>query len=113
MASYKTAMGKVIDMGVMSAKNELVRAVGNAKMNARGDKVDSQGRVVKPAPNKVNEIYSRAVGNKSAQVTQQPKQQTHQLSKEEMELEDSMQDDIHIEKMKASETKPTERRSKK
>ena len=36
--TYKTARGKVIDMGKMVNQNELTPAVGNAKVNARGDK---------------------------------------------------------------------------
>jgi hypothetical protein len=105
MAIYKSAMGKVIDMGSLSAKNEKVRAVGNAKMNARGDIVDTQGRVVKPAPNRANEIYSKAVGTKGAQPMPVAKKRNEELSKHEQELDDLMNDDIQIEKIKAKEIK--------
>lgn len=43
---YKTAGGKVVDMGAIILQNETVRAVGNMSVNARGDKVATDGRVV-------------------------------------------------------------------
>jgi len=74
MAKYRTALGKVIDMSTLAAKNEKTRAVGNMKVNARGDTIDSLGRVVKPATSKVNEAYGKTVGNRSAQpVAQKPR----------------------------------------
>jgi hypothetical protein len=104
MAIYKSAMGKPVDMGSLSARNEKVRAVSNVKMNARGDIIDTQGRVVKPSPSKANEIYSKAVGTKGAQPIP-PRKKIEELSLHEIELEDSMQDDIQIEKIKAKENR--------
>lgn len=43
---YRTAMGKVVDMGALMLQNENVRAVGNMSANARGDKLDSANRVI-------------------------------------------------------------------
>jgi hypothetical protein len=43
---YKTAMGKVVDMGALMLQNENIRAVGNMSANARGDKLDSANRVI-------------------------------------------------------------------
>lgn len=43
---YKTANGKILDVGALILKNEKVRAVGNMDVNARGDKIDSQGKTV-------------------------------------------------------------------
>ena len=34
---YKTMQGKQIDMDLLRQRNELTPAVGNAKVNARGD----------------------------------------------------------------------------
>jgi|688.fasta_scaffold349117_3 hypothetical protein len=74
MAKYRTALGKVVDMSVLASRNEKTRAVGNMKVNARGDTIDAFGRVIKPATSKVNEAYSKTVGNRSAQpVAQKPK----------------------------------------
>ena len=67
MATYRSAMGKTVDMSAIVAKNEKVRAVGNVKnLNARGDTIDALGRVIQPATDKVNNAYAKTVGNRSA-----------------------------------------------
>lgn len=43
---YKTAQGKSIDLGTIMLQNEHVRAVGNMNVNARGDIVDSNNKVI-------------------------------------------------------------------
>jgi hypothetical protein len=63
---YKTAQGKTLDMSALISKNEKTRAVGNMKVNARGDTIDGHNRVVVPATQKVNQSYAQTVGNKSA-----------------------------------------------
>jgi hypothetical protein len=45
---YTSSRGKVIDMGALRLRNEQVRAVGNMGVNARGDRIDSQGNVIDP-----------------------------------------------------------------
>jgi len=48
MANIKrTAMGKNIDMDMLRLANENTIAVGNAKTNARGDKLGPGGKVIK------------------------------------------------------------------
>ena len=42
----KSMRGKEIDMGAMVSKNATARAVGNASMNARGDRIDTQGNIL-------------------------------------------------------------------
>ena len=116
MANYRTALGRTIDMTALAAKNERTRAVGNMSVNARGDTIDSHGRIVTPVTEKVNNAYSKTVGNKSANVVRKPavKPQVKKpdpinnvvqepLSKEELELEESLEDDLEVEKIKAKE----------
>lgn len=43
---YRTAMGKVVDMGALMLQNEHVRAVGNMGANARGDRLNSANQVI-------------------------------------------------------------------
>ena len=43
---YKTAKGREIDMIKLVRQNELVPAVGNAKVNARGDKLGPGGKII-------------------------------------------------------------------
>ena len=111
MAVYKSAMGKVVDMTTIISKNEKVRAVGNMSVNARGDTIDSNGRVVTPVTEKVNNMYSQTVGNKSAQVRRRPTQPApapapeFELNEIERELEDSADSDMEIERIKAAEKK--------
>jgi len=51
---YRTAQGKVVDLGAMMVQNETVRAVGNMSVNARGDVIDNQGRVLATRGEQVN-----------------------------------------------------------
>ena len=44
---YRTARGKQVDMNKLINQNELTIAVGNAKVNARGDKLGANGEVIK------------------------------------------------------------------
>jgi hypothetical protein len=43
---YQTAQGQSVDLGAIVLKNEHVRAVGNMNVNARGDKIDGDNRIV-------------------------------------------------------------------
>jgi len=56
---YKTANGKLVDMGALRLPNENVRAVGNMKVNARGDILDSTNRVVKSKPQQITQQNQR------------------------------------------------------
>lgn len=61
--TYKTAQGKTLDMGKLLLQNEKVRAVGNMKVNARGDEVDDMNNVIRSKPAQVNTQYNRQVTN--------------------------------------------------
>lgn len=66
--NIKTARGRTLDMASLMAKQERTRAVSNVKsVNARGDEIDSIGRIVKPVNQVVAESYASQVGSKSAQ----------------------------------------------
>ena len=56
---YRTAQGKTIDMGALRLKNEKVRAVGNMKVNARGDVIDDKGEIIQSKPDQVNRHLNR------------------------------------------------------
>ena len=110
MANYRTAMGKSVDMATLIKRNEHTRAVGNMSVNARGDTIDGQGRVIVPVTEKVNDAYSKTVGNRSGQVKrpvvpQKPKVDMSQLNEIELELENSAEDDAEVEKIRAAELK--------
>lgn len=118
MANYRSALGKPVDMSALAAKNEKTRAVGNMKVNARGDTIDSNGKVLVPATQKVAENYSKTVGNRSAQIVKkQPKSNLvadnkpvvnnptvkEDLTTDELELEQSFDDDVEVEQIRAKE----------
>jgi hypothetical protein len=117
MTVYKSAMGKSVDMGAIIQKNERVRAVGNVKnLNARGDTIDAFGKVIQPATDRVSNSYGKTVGNRSANANKpQNKIQPDipkpmmpdpaELLPEELELEESLEDDLEIEKIKEEEVK--------
>ena len=56
---YKSAQGKVVDLGTLMLQNESVRAVGNMGVNARGDVLDSTNRVIDPKPHDQPRIRPR------------------------------------------------------
>ena len=117
MSNYRTAMGKSVDMGTLIARNEKTRAVGNMKVNARGDTIDAHGRIIKPVTDKVSDNYAKTVGNRSANVVKKPNTlqpdapkpaeiELPDLSPMERELEESFtEEDVEIEKIKAEEVK--------
>ena len=43
---YRTARGRELDMNKLINQNELTIAVGNAKVNARGDKLGPDGKII-------------------------------------------------------------------
>ena len=53
MTIYKTVRGKEIDLNKLINKNELTLAVGNMKVNARGDKIGPGGKIIKDTTNGV------------------------------------------------------------
>lgn len=54
---YRTAMGKQLDIESLISKNEKVIAVGNRKVNARGDQLGPGGKIVKTRDQVMKEFY--------------------------------------------------------
>lgn len=51
--------GKTIDMDILRKKNELVPAVGNARVNARGDELGPNGTILRKREDIVKEYYEK------------------------------------------------------
>jgi len=51
--------GKAVDMEKLNLKNENIPAVGNARMNARGDQLGPGGQVVKTREDMLKEYYEK------------------------------------------------------
>jgi hypothetical protein len=56
---YRTAQGKSVDLGTIMLQNEHVRAVGNMNVNARGDKLDQNNRVIETKPRQIQRQNAR------------------------------------------------------
>ena len=63
--TYRTALGKTVDLGALMLQNENTRAVGNMKVNARGDLLDSWNRPIDRRTQQVQKQYDRQVTNVS------------------------------------------------
>jgi len=115
MKQYRSAQGKTVDMAALAAKNERTRAVGNMKVNARGDTIDATGKIIVPVTQKVGQKYQSTVGNRTAQPVKnkakpakevaQPVVEPKELTTEELELDNSFEDDLEVEQIKAKESK--------
>jgi hypothetical protein len=55
--TYQTMQGKKIDIDLLRKRNELTPAVGNARLNARGDELGPGGHIVKKREDSVKEYY--------------------------------------------------------
>jgi len=102
-------------MSQLVAKNEKTRAVGNMNVNARGDTIDGQGRIILPVTKKVGEKYQRTVSNRAANIVKRkpvdsftpiesvPALETKiELTEEELEFLDTADEDNEIEAIKAA-----------
>tara|TARA_B100001057_G_scaffold483483_1_gene560316 strand:- start:2948 stop:3301 length:354 start_codon:yes stop_codon:yes gene_type:complete len=54
---YRSMQGKNIDMDMLRQKNELTPAVGNAKVNARGDELGAGGQIIKKREDVLKAYY--------------------------------------------------------
>jgi hypothetical protein len=54
---YTSVRGKEIDMEKLSLKNETEIAVGNAKLNARGDEIGAGGKIVRTREQILQDYY--------------------------------------------------------
>jgi hypothetical protein len=71
----RSAMGKAVDMSAIVTRNEKVRAVGNMGVNARGDVIDSLGRIVQGGTKRVKDSYNNTLdesNNDEPTMTLQP-----------------------------------------
>lgn len=55
--AYKSMQGTEVDMEKLRNQNELALAVGNARVNARGDEIGPGGRIVRKREEVMQEYY--------------------------------------------------------
>ena len=71
--TYTTMQGKQVDMDLLRKKNELTPAVGNARVNARGDQLGPGGKIIKNRDEVIRDYYEehpQAAPDEVAQVEQ-------------------------------------------
>ena len=72
---YRTMQGREIDMDKLRAQNELMPAIGNMKVNARGDELGPGGQITRRREEVVGEYYDtnpNARGSRTAAPTPDP-----------------------------------------
>jgi rRNA maturation endonuclease Nob1 len=70
---YRTMQGKEIDMEQLMARNETMPAVGNVRVNARGDELGPDGKIIKTRESVLAEYYDndpRTVSDEEISLTQ-------------------------------------------
>lgn len=83
---YKSMQGKQVDMEKLMSANELMPAIGNVKVNARGDELGAGGKIIKKREDVMAEYYEnnpKAVPNtiKPVQTKAAPVAETPALQK--------------------------------
>ena len=75
---HRSMRGKNVDMDLLRKRNELTPAVGNARVNARGDELGPGGQIIKKREDVVAEHYAgtgvaqEATGRANTPVADQP-----------------------------------------
>ena len=57
---YRTMQGKEIDLDKLRMKNEMTLAVGNVRMNARGDELGPGGKIIRKREDIMSEYHTDA-----------------------------------------------------
>lgn len=56
---YTTMQGKQLDMEKLALRNELTPAIGNARVNARGDELGPGGHIIRKREDILQDYYSK------------------------------------------------------
>lgn len=55
---YKSMQGKEVDLDKLRLRNEMTLAVGNAKVNARGDEIGPGGKIIRKREDIMTEYHT-------------------------------------------------------
>lgn len=91
--THKTMRGRSVDMDLLRKKNELTPAIGNARVNARGDELGPGGKIVRKREEIVRQHYENqtpVVKDAKGTFGQEPAKEeaviTEELTEEEKSL---------------------------
>jgi hypothetical protein len=68
---YRTANGKSIDLDLLIQRNELTPAVGNARVNARGDELGAGGKIIRKREEVLRDYYQSSPTVPDEDISQQ------------------------------------------
>jgi hypothetical protein len=74
--TYKTMRGKIVDMEQLQQRNELTPAVGNARVNARGDELGPGGQIIRKKEDILKEYYENNSRVTSEKIAKEQPQET-------------------------------------
>ena len=89
---YTTFQGKQIDMDQLHQKNETMPAVGNVRVNARGDELGPDGKIIRTREEVLSEYYdsnATAIVDDEVALTKVKIQPRKSVQKEEHNLDQS------------------------
>ncbi len=99
---HKSAQGKVIDMDMLRQRNELTPAVGNARVNARGDELGPGGQVVRKREDVLKDYYDNAKGVSDQLAVRKAKAPAQEDAAEDDWIEDEEGNFVPKEEVKTS-----------
>jgi len=102
--TYRSMQGRVVDLDMLIKRNELTPAVGNARVNARGDELGPVGKIIRKREEVVKDYYS--TGSEPVQ-HEKSAAQTEELTQAEQEELMAFDEEVVPAKPKASPPKST------
>lgn len=83
---YKSMQGKEVDMAKLISQNEMAVAVGNVRVNARGDELGPGGKILRKREDIIHNSLHRVPSQTNSR-TIPPIETTIEISKEEVKEE--------------------------
>lgn len=102
--TYRSMQGRVVDLDMLIKRNELTPAVGNARVNARGDELGPGGKIIRKREDVVRDYYS--AGSEPVQ-HEKSVVQSEELTQAEQEELMAFDEEVIPEKPKVSTPKPS------
>lgn len=69
---YRTAQGREVDIERLKLQNEMVPALGNMKVNARGDQLGSGGKILRTREQLMDEHYKSSANRTVVKPSNEP-----------------------------------------
>ena len=87
-AVYRSMQGKEVDLNRLMNQNELTMAVGNVKVNARGDELGAGGKIVRKREELLRETdVPNQINIRSKKEVEQPEKVSAVVKKEVLDMD--------------------------